>query len=558
MFKKLIWVFILCFAASCLNGCSCNKNDENDDVNDENNNSSNQESELDKLLKDEPDATEFRVYFNFMDGSEYEMKVVKQGNRVLQPVNHVRESHVFEGWYADPNFETPFDFSKGITKSVMVYAKWTELQLSDLSFVLDEYVPSEITEDITLPKKIEGYNVNLIWSTDAPYTLSNEGVVNRPREDRKVTVNLEVLENGYTTNYSKEVTVKAIEFSRIKAGRAVFGYYATYNFNGYTEEQLKCDVINVSFAYVNADYTLDMSDVISRVNGYVKARKEGVRVVLSVQGYGDNSKNFSNAAKTEEGRLKLAQSMLAAVETYNFDGIDLDWEYPGWFTPADKHSEAKNFTLLVKQIYDLLKEKNKDYLLTAAIPGGAEGHNRYDLKEVSEYLDFIHLMTYDLEASSKVYHHTALYSNLGKGTATNASVNDSVEIFMLKGVPAEKIVIGIAFYGKYTRASSSVNGGLGSNSVTGKYTTLTYTRIWNNYFNEDGTLQDGVEYYFDEVCCAPYLYDTNTGDFVTYENEESISLKCRYARDNGLGGVMIWELGEDGTGSLMKAVNKGM
>lgn len=546
--KKIFWLFVFCLTFTFITGC--NMNNGNPNQGDDN---------LDELLKDEPNATEFRVYFNYQDGSEYVVKNVEKGYRVLAPAEPERDGYAFGGWYADKNLTVKFDFSSGITKSIMVYAKWTEVEITDYSNLLDEYVPDIVKEDLELPKKVEGNSaVKLIWSTDAPYTISYEGVVNQPREDKKVTVNLEVLENGYSSYYSKEVTVQAIEFGKLRKGRVVFGYYATYNFKGYTEAQLECDVINISFAYVNKDYTLDMSSVTPKIDGYLKARKSGVRVVLSVQGYGDSSLNFSNAAKTEEGRLKLAQSMVNTVEEYNLDGIDLDWEYPGWFTPNDKHAEAKNFTLLVKQIYDLLKAKDSDYLLTAALPGGAEGFKRYDLKDVSEYLDFIHLMTYDLEASSKVYHHTALYTNLGKGTATDASVDGSVALFTLRGVPAEKIVIGIAFYGKYTKASTSTNGGLGSDSATGVYTTLTFSKIWSTYFNDDGTTVSGVKYYFDEICGVPYLYDAVTGNFVTYENEDSIALKCRYAKDNDLGGVMIWELGEDSTGKLMDAVNRGM
>lgn len=546
---KMIWLAFICFMVSCISGCTIPGSNTGNNGTDDN---------LDELLKDEPGATEFRVYFNYLDGSEYEVKYVQAGKRVLAPTAKVKEGFAFDGWYQDKNFVSKFDFSTNISQSIMLYAKYVEVETGNYEHILDQYVPSTVTNDLSFPKRIDEYpGVTFIWSTSDKNTISYEGVVNPGREEETVTINLEVIENGNSTHYSREVIVEPVYFKKLVPGRIQFGYYATYNFNGYTEEQLKCDVVNVSFAFVNGDFTLDLRDVTSKIGGYVKARKEGVRVVLSVQGYGDSSGNFSNAAKTPESRAKLAQSMLEAVELYNLDGIDIDWEYPGWFTNnTDKHSEAENFTLLIKEIYELFKGKDSDYLVTAALPGGAEGYKRYDLDEVCEYLDFIHLMTYDLEVSSHAYHHTALYSNLGKATGTNASVADSVQLFTLRGVPSEKLVIGIAFYGKYkTVTETNPNKVLGSINNASSFKSIPYTTIKSRYLDSVG---DGVHYFWDSTCKAPYLYVEDSKMFITYDNEESIAEKCRFMRNNSLGGVMIWELGEDQVGDLMKAVNQGM
>ncbi len=545
---RYFWIITICFFALLLNGCKSNcgnKNNGNDD-------------ELEELLKDEEGATSFRVYFNYMDGSEYLMYNVDLNKVAVRPNTPSREGYKFIGWYEDKNGVTPYNFSNPVTKSIMIYAIWEEVPYVDYTDLLNEIVPDSVEDDIELLTRHPlNDKIRLAWVSSDPQTISPKGVVIPGYEKITVTLTMEVIDNGYSTFFSKDVEVQPVSFRDLQPQRTIFGYYASYNFAGYTEEQLKCNVINLSFAYVNSDYSLDMTSLNDNIlYGALAARKKGVRVVLSIQGYGDATKNFSNAASTPENRAKFISNILKVVEKYHFDGIDLDWEYPGWFTPSKKDSEAEKYTALCKELSEALKASNENYLLTAALPGGSEGHKRFNLAECSKYLDFVHLMTYDLEASSKVYHHTALYANVGKGTATEASADSTVQIFKLKGVPAEKIVVGIAFYGKYTVPANKTNGGLGGDSSNQKYTTLTYGRIKSMFLNRVGK---GVTEYWDSICYAPYLYDADNNYFITYENTRSINEKAKYVRKNGLAGVMIWELGEDSEDKeLMNAVITSM
>ena len=567
---RYLWLIVIClcvlFSSACNKKCNDNTSDDdqnnnitnNENNNNNNNNNSDVNNELDELLKDEEGATTFRVYFNYMDESEYQVVNVNINKVVVRPNKPEREGYKFIGWYTDKDGVTPYNFSTPITKSIMLYAIWEEIPFVDYTDLLNEIVPNVVSDDFELYRRSPyDDSIRLAWVSSDPQTISPTGVVIPGDETEKVTLTMEVIKDGYSTFFSKEVEVEPVEFKPLQPQRAIFGYYASYNFDGYTEDQLECDVINLSFAYVSSTFGLDMHSLNDQIlYGALAARKQGVRVVLSIQGYGDESKNFKDAASTPENRAIFIENIVNVVEKYHFNGVDLDWEYPGWFTPSKKDSDAEEFTALCQELNTALKEKNPEYLLTAAIPGGAEGHTRYNLKECSKYLDYIHLMTYDLEASSKVYHHTALYANMGKGTATNAAVHESVETFKLKGVPAEKIVIGIAFYGKYTTPTTSVNGGLGGNSKNEKYTTLTYSSIKSMFLNRVG---DAVTEYWDSVCYAPYLYDSAYNYFITYENARSINEKAKYLRKNGLGGVMIWELGEDSSdGDLMAAVVDSM
>lgn len=487
----------------------------------------------------------YTVSFDAMLGeSSFKIEVI-EGELVPYQVPNYNDGYKFVGWTKDLETKELFDFNTIINEDMILYAVWEvdeEVMVKDYSYFIDDYVPDVLTTSLELPRRYD--DLNLIWSTSNNKTLTNKGILIQPRTDEKLTVYLTVYDNGMLYDYEKEVLVKAIEFKPLPENNLVFGYYSSWNFFGYPEElKTTCDVINLCFGYVRSDYTIDVSQIIAVLEQVLAVRNHGVRVVLSIQGYGSDGVNFSRAASTDEGRKKLAQSMLNVIETYHLDGIDIDWEYPGYNTGTSVSVDKANYTLLCKQINETLKKANSDYLVTAAIPGGGNGPYRFDLGNVSKYLDYIHIMTYDLQNGSKATHHSALYDS--SATMSGCSVASSVNTYLANGVPASKIVIGLAFYGKRTSASS-----LGG-TARGGYKALVYDVIVKDYLSR---LNKDVEYGFDEIAQAPYLIDKTNGYFITYEDERSITAKCEYAIKNNIGGVMIWELGEDTSCSLIKEV----
>lgn len=485
------------------------------------------------------------VSFDALLGDEVTTFEVIEGNKVEFMAPKVNEGYNFLGWTLYSGSEELFNFDSGIYEDITLYAVWEkdeQTMQENYSHFIDDYIPDVITTSLELPKRYE--DLNLIWNTSNHRTLNNVGELIKPREDEELTVYLTVYDRGTLYEYEKNVLVKAIEFDPLPTENLVFGYYSTWNFFGYTETMLKtCDVVNLCFGYVNSDFTIDTSSILSVISQVLAVREHGVRVVLSIQGYSSGGVNFSNAAKTEEGRKKLAESMLEVVEKFHLDGIDIDWEYPGFNTGTSVTVDKANYTLLCKQINETLKSANEDYLVTAAIPGGGNGPYRFDLGNVAKYLDYIHIMTYDMQNGSIASHHTALYDS--NATLSGCSAASSVETYKNYGVPASKIVIGLAFYGRRTKATS-LRG-----SASGGYKSLVYDVIVKDYLSR---LNNGVIYGYDEVSQAPYLIDTINGYFITYDDERSIKAKCNYAVDNKIAGVMIWEIGEDTTDTLLPVV----
>lgn len=533
MVKRILFCFaigIILFLGSCYN----DMNEQDQSQNQDQFQNQNQEQVI-----------TYTISFDSLIDEKPTIQTVNKGNTVQMIIPKDRDGYNFLGWTLDLDSKELFDFNIEINNNLILYAVWEEIinvEVKDYSHIIDEFIPEIIVSSLELPTRYD--DLRLIWNTSNSLTLNNYGVLIKPRSDEELTIYLTVYNDGELFEYEKNVLVEAIEFDPLPNNNLVFGYYSQWNFFGYTEKMLEtCDVINLCFGYVTTDFKIDTASVLAVLNQVLSVREKGIRVVLSIQGYSTEGTNFSRAASTEQGRITLAESMLRVVEKYHFDGIDIDWEYPGFNTGTSVSVDKANYTLLCKQIAETFKKANPDYLITAAIPGGSNGPYRFDLGNVSKYLDFIHIMTYDMQSGSSATHHTALYDS--SATLSGCTVASSVQTYKNCGVSASKIVIGLAFYGKRTKSTSL------SGWASGGYKSLNYDVIVKDYLSR---LNKDVIYGFDEVAYAPYLIDKSNGYFITYDDEKSITGKCSYAVDNNLGGVMIWEIGQDTSDTLLSAV----
>ena len=168
------------------------------------------------------------------------------------------------------------------------------------------------------------------------------------------------------------------------------------------------------------------------------------------------------------------------------------------------------------------------------------------MDKLAPYLDYINLMTYDF-SWQRAGHHTNLY--LSKGD-TSSSADKTVQAYIAAGVPVSKLVLGLAFYGK----GSVVNDSTGTwfNKPI-----LSTTRGGGFSFLKDSIInQRGYKYHWDRKGKAPYLFNETSKVFITYDDEKSIRLKCKYALKQGLAGVMFWEYNNDPKGYLLNVINE--
>ena len=176
-----------------------------------------------------------------------------------------------------------------------------------------------------------------------------------------------------------------------------------------------------------------------------------------------------------------------------------------------------------------------------------------DMKEASRYLDYVQLMTYDLQGGfQKVTgHHAALYHS--EGNLFDACVQKAVNGFVNAGVPMEKLILGVPFY---SRKWDGVKGagcrnGLGMEAETVGGYGGDYGELKESWIGKRGFIR-----YWDEQAKVPYLFDGET--FISYEDCESLGVKIAYLKEKGMGGIMFWEYKCDPSGELLSFIKKNM
>jgi len=274
------------------------------------------------------------------------------------------------------------------------------------------------------------------------------------------------------------------------------------------------------------------------------------------------STHFSQVASTEESRVKFAESCADFMLEYSFDGIDIDWEFPvsgGMSGMPHSPNDRENFNLLLKTFRETLDKRGnvsgKHYPLTIATSADpAKAVTSYDVPNMHKYLDFANIMTYDFNGawSKETGHNAPLYANPA-AKVPQFNVDAGVQAFLNEGLPKEKLVLGLAFYGRGWSGAQIDQANpaklfpiaTGASKGTWEAGVLDYSDIVENY------LDKGYTRYWDDVSKVPYLVGTN-GEWISYDDEESICIKSKYVNDKDLGGAMVWEVTSDYHRSLQK------
>jgi chitinase len=314
----------------------------------------------------------------------------------------------------------------------------------------------------------------------------------------------------------------------------------------------------------------------------LKTLYPSLRVVISLGGW-TFSKYFSEAALTDSSRQKFVSSCIDLFLKGNlpdpgwggmggpgaaagvFDGIDLDWEWPGSEGNAGniiRPEDKQNFTKLVEEFRRQLdtygQTAGKHYLLTSFLPAApAKIDAGFEVRKIFASLDFGTVQGYDLHGAweSTTNHQSNLYTSKDDPASPSFSVDDTVHAYVDRGAPASELVIGVPFYSRGWSGVAAMNRGLyqlSSAPAPGVWETGV-----NDYEVTEGLLSSGFTRYWDGKAFAAWLFDGTT--FWTFDDPIVMKHKAHYVLKNDLGGIMFWELsGDTPDGELIEALAEGL
>jgi chitinase len=303
-------------------------------------------------------------------------------------------------------------------------------------------------------------------------------------------------------------------------GFYVVGYFPNYrNLAEVPDVKFRmCNIVNYAFFSVNTSGTLTVNNPALVPQVIAKAKANNAKVFVSINdGNGDGKTNFKSMASTATGRNNFIKDVMSNIRLYNFDGADIDWEFPSTSDGTDA-----TFTLLIKELSDSLHLGAKYYLSIAVTAGKYAGSIRDAIKsEVFSYADIFNVMSYDDFSSTILYKQHSDY---------NLAVTSLNYWLSTRGMPKEKCVLGFPAYGR-------------ASGITQTGTTMAYRTI----LTQGGSSQSDSAFITSNAAFP-------AGYTIYYNGQPTVKLKTVLAKQRA-NGVMMWEKWDDApdANSLLKA-----
>jgi len=275
-----------------------------------------------------------------------------------------------------------------------------------------------------------------------------------------------------------------------------------------------------------------------------KQNNANLKVLITIGGWSWGGviacPTFSQMAANPTARQNFVTQAVNFTKVFGFDGIDIDWEYPGFVPNGCGPADIKNFISLMTELRAQINSVNPSLLLTAATPANISTMESMQLPQIVSSIDYFSIMAYDY------------YGSWGTISGENApllglttphddwNVEDTVTAYLNQGLSASKLVLGCGTYG-HTFLSSVLGGPSTGSGPAGPYTGQAGILAYYEILTVGGTTTFNTT-----VQCPVTIYQQNSQTvLVGYDNQQSLIAKVNFLQSQGLSGAMVWALDLD-------------
>ncbi|WP_432800171.1 glycoside hydrolase family 18 protein [Poriferisphaera sp. WC338] len=291
----------------------------------------------------------------------------------------------------------------------------------------------------------------------------------------------------------------------------------------------------------------------------LKKKYPHLKTLISIGGW-ELSMHFSSLSVTAYGRETLAKNAVAFMHKYQFDGIDIDWEFPvkgSKYKDKQRPEDRENFTKLMQAIRDEMdfyeEEDDKEYLLTAAVTVSIYRQKHLELQKLSKLFDFVNVMVYDMHGrwiKDQTGHLSPMYPTKAIAGDENICGDIGLQGYLNAGFKPGQIMVGAPLYAAGWQGVDVKKEGVFQKAVGLAKGTSVHKGYYEwRYIAKELLEKQGNQYYLkmDEDAKAAYVWapEVDGGTWITCPSRASYQAKIDYVKQYDLGGMFFWDVSND-------------